>query len=46
MAAEAGGYAALGFTQITLGVNGPGYDVGPVSGWLAWRDESNQQLRG
>ncbi len=35
-------YATLGFTQITLGVNGPGYDVAPVRDWLAWRDETNR----
>jgi probable F420-dependent oxidoreductase len=32
-------YAALGFTQITLGINGPHYDLAPVSDWLSWRDD-------
>jgi len=32
-------YLALGFTQITLGVNGPDYDLAPVRDWLAWRDD-------
>jgi hypothetical protein len=31
-------YVAMGFRQITLGVNGPDYDVEPVRDWLAWRD--------
>ena len=31
-------YLALGFTQFTLGVNGPQFDVAPVREWLAWRD--------
>ncbi len=30
-----------GAQQITLGLNGPGYDMGPVKEWLAWRDEVN-----
>ena len=32
-------YAALGFTQITLGINGPRYDLAPVREWLTWRDD-------
>jgi len=31
-------YVQMGFRQITLGVNGPDYDIEPVSDWLAWRD--------
>ena len=34
-------YLELGFTHITLGVNGPDYDLDPVKDWLAWRDEQN-----
>lgn len=32
---------AAGATQITLGMNGPHYDMGPVADWVAWRDEKN-----
>ncbi|MGI8694793.1 MAG: LLM class flavin-dependent oxidoreductase [Geodermatophilaceae bacterium] len=35
-------YRAMGFTQFTLGVNGPAYDVEAVQGWLDWRDERNR----
>ena len=36
---------ALGFTQFTLGVNGPEWNVGSaVELWLAWRDERNAAL--
>jgi hypothetical protein len=32
----------LGFTQFTLGVNGPEWRLGPeVEKWLAWGDEQN-----
>jgi probable F420-dependent oxidoreductase len=31
-------YVARGFRQITLGINGPEYDLEPVRDWLAWRD--------
>jgi probable F420-dependent oxidoreductase len=41
LAHNAAGYAALGFSQITLGINGPRYDLAPVTDWLAWRDELN-----
>jgi probable F420-dependent oxidoreductase len=40
---HADGYLALGFTQITLGINGPDYDIEPVGDWLSWRDERNQR---
>ncbi len=30
-----------GSTQITIGLNGPAYDMGPIKEWLAWRDEKN-----
>jgi probable F420-dependent oxidoreductase len=33
-------YVARGFRQITLGVNGPDYDLAPVQDWLAWRDDT------
>jgi probable F420-dependent oxidoreductase len=33
-------YRELGFGQITLGVNGPDYDLEPVRDWLAWRDRA------
>ncbi len=41
LARHADDYLALGFTQVTLGVNGPAYDLGPVRDWLAWRDSVN-----
>jgi alkanesulfonate monooxygenase SsuD/methylene tetrahydromethanopterin reductase-like flavin-dependent oxidoreductase (luciferase family) len=41
LAKHADEYADRGFTQITLGVNGPDYDLGPVRDWLAWRDARN-----
>lgn len=31
----------LGFTQFTIGANGPDYPFEVVEGWLAWRDEKN-----
>ncbi len=31
----------VGVRQITLGVNGPDYDLAPVADWLAWRDGKN-----
>ena len=42
---DADDYVALGFTQFTLGVNGPAWEVGPaVEAWLSWRDERNASL--
>jgi len=39
---DADAYVALGFTQFTLGVNGPRWEVGSaVERWLSWRDEQN-----
>jgi probable F420-dependent oxidoreductase len=38
---KADDYVSAGATQISLGLNGPGYDLGPVKEWLAWRDERN-----
>jgi probable F420-dependent oxidoreductase len=34
-------YVDLGFTQFTLGFNGPGWGVDRGADWLAWRDERN-----
>ena len=31
-------YLEMGFTQFTLGFNGPGWDVSAGAEWLAWRD--------
>ena len=27
-----------GATEVTLAVNGPGYDLSPVKEWISWRD--------
>ncbi len=27
-----------GATEVTLAVNGPGYDLSPVKDWISWRD--------
>jgi probable F420-dependent oxidoreductase len=35
-------YLALGFTQFTLGFNGPRWPVAAAADWLAWRDEQNR----
>lgn len=35
-------YVAMGFTQFTLGFNGPDWAVGAGANWLAWRDEHNR----
>ena len=32
---------ARGATFFTVGTGGPGYDLGPLREWLAWRDERN-----
>jgi hypothetical protein len=45
LAEDADDCVALGFTQFTLGVNGPEWDVGSaVEAWLSWRDERNAEL--
>ena len=31
----------MGFTQFTLGFNGPAWDVDAGAAWLAWRDARN-----
>ena len=33
---------AAGATQFTIELDGPDYDMGAVSEWLAWRDERNR----
>src|SRR5262249_25825436 len=39
---DAAAYLALGFTQFTLGVNGPDWRIGgEVEDWLSWRDRRN-----
>jgi probable F420-dependent oxidoreductase len=35
-------YVEMGFTQFTLGFNGPTWNVDGGRAWLAWRDELNQ----
>jgi probable F420-dependent oxidoreductase len=35
-------YVAMGFTQFTLGFNGPGWDVDSGRRWLSWRDGMNR----
>ena len=44
---DAATYVELGFTQFTLGVNGPDRTLGrEVEDWLVWRDEQNRRLTG
>jgi probable F420-dependent oxidoreductase len=38
---DAEAYRAMGFTQFTLGFNGPAWNVGAGRRWLGWRDELN-----
>ena len=38
---EAPTLVEMGFTQFTLGFNGPGWTVDTGADWLAWRDEMN-----
>lgn len=33
---------AAGATEITIGLNGPDYDMGAIADWLAFRDEKNR----
>lgn len=35
-------YLDMGFTQFTLGFDGPDWDVSTASDWIAWRDEQNE----
>jgi probable F420-dependent oxidoreductase len=41
LAEEAPTLLEMGFTQFTLGFNGPDWDVDAGTEWLAWRDEVN-----
>ena len=45
LARDAAAYLEMGFTQFTLGFNGPGWDVDAGAGFLAWRDERNAASR-
>ncbi len=38
---EAPDLVAMGFTEFTLGFNGPNWDVAQGADWLAWRNETN-----
>lgn len=42
---DAESYVAMGFTQFTLGFNGPLWPVDAGARWLAWRDERNRAGR-
>ena len=39
---DAGTYVGMGFTQFTLGFNGPDWDVAQGAKWLQWRDKANR----
>ncbi len=41
VAEDAGTYLEMGFTQFTLGFNGPDWNVDAGAGFLAWRDQMN-----
>ena len=45
LAEDAATYVAMGFSQFTLGFDGPGWAVGGGAPWLAWRDALNAQRR-
>ena len=42
LAEDAATYLALGFSQFTLGFNGPRWEVDRGDSWLAWRDDRNR----
>lgn len=42
---DAATYLEMGFTQFTLGYNGPAWSVTRGTRWLAWRDEVNADAR-
>ncbi len=44
LAEDAATYVALGFSQFTLGFNGPRWEVDRGGPWLAWRDDRNRSL--
>ena len=35
-----------GATEVTLAVNGPGYDLSPVKEWISWRDSKRLNSNG
>jgi len=39
LAQDAATYVEMGFTQFTLGFNGPGWSVDRGAPWLDWRDQ-------
>lgn len=39
-------FVAVGTTLLTVGVDGPHFDMTHVKDWLAWRDERNARLGG
>lgn len=41
LAEDVDAYVAMGFTQFTLGFNGPAWDVERGRPWLEWRDRMN-----
>lgn len=41
LAEDAPDYVEMGFTQFTLGFNGPSWNVGAGRDWLTWRDQQN-----
>ena len=41
LAEDAATYVAMGFSQFTLGFDGPGWTVDGGAPWLAWRDRRN-----
>ncbi len=45
LADHADTYVEMGFTQFTLGYNGPGWTLDAARDWLAWRDERNSAGR-
>lgn len=40
---DADAYLGMGFSQFTLGFDGPGWTVEAGARWLAWRDEQNHR---
>jgi probable F420-dependent oxidoreductase len=42
LADHADEYVAMGFTDFSLGVTGPDWDLAPVHDWLSWRDDRNR----
>jgi alkanesulfonate monooxygenase SsuD/methylene tetrahydromethanopterin reductase-like flavin-dependent oxidoreductase (luciferase family) len=46
LARDADRYLAMGFSQFTLGFNGPDWRVEDGTAWLAWRDARNATRTG